>query len=175
MNMFCYQCEQTMKGTGCTVRGVCGKDAETATLQDLLVYATEGISMYAHRARQLGVKDRALDVFVVEALFSTVTNVNFDPERLRDLLNKAAELRGKAQNLYEEACRKTGGTLVTLTGPAAWTPASDLNGLIKQGEEVSIQKRKKKQGDDITGLQELIVYGLKGAAAYADHAQILGK
>ncbi len=175
MNMFCYQCEQTMKGTGCTVRGVCGKDAETATLQDLLVYATKGISMYAHRARQLGVKDREVDVFTVEALFSTVTNVNFDPERLRDLLNKAAELRGKAQNLYEEACRKTGGTLVTLTGPAAWMPASDLDGLIRQGEEVSIQKRKEKQGDDITGLQELIVYGLKGAASYADHAQILGK
>ncbi len=175
MNMFCYQCEQTMKGTGCTVRGVCGKDAETATLQDLLVYATEGISMYAHRARQLGVKDREVDVFIIEALFSTVTNVNFDPERLRDLLNKAAELRDKAKNLYEEACRKTGGTLVTLTGPAAWTPASDLDALIKQGEEVSIQKRKENQGDDVTGLQELIVYGLKGAAAYADHAQILGK
>ena len=175
MNMFCYQCEQTMKGTGCTVRGVCGKDAETATLQDLLVYATKGISMYAHRARQLGVKDREVDVFAIEVLFSTVTNVNFDPERLRDLLNKAAELRDKAKSLYEDACRKTGGTLVTLTGPAAWMPASDLNGLIKQGEEVSIQKRKQNQGDDITGLQELIVYGLKGAAAYADHAQILGK
>ncbi len=175
MNMFCYQCEQTMKGTGCTVRGVCGKDAETATLQDLLIYATEGISMYAHRARQLGVKDREVDVFAIEVLFSTVTNVNFDPERLRDLLNKAAALRDKAKSLYEEACRKTGGTLVTLTGPAAWTPASDLDALIRQGEEVSIQKRKENQGDDITGLQELIVYGLKGAAAYADHAQILGK
>ncbi len=175
MNMFCYQCEQTMKGTGCTVRGVCGKDAETATLQDLLVYATEGISMYAHRARQLGVKDREVDVFAIEALFSTVTNVNFDPERLRDLLNKAAELRDKAKSLYEDACRKTGGTLVTLTGPAAWMPASDLDALIRQGEEVSIQKRKENQGDDITGIQELIVYGLKGAAAYADHAQMLGK
>ncbi len=175
MNMFCYQCEQTMKGTGCTVRGVCGKDAETATLQDLLVYATEGISMYAHRARQLGVKDREVDVFAIEALFSTVTNVNFDPERLRDLLNKAAELRDKAKSLYEDACRKTGGTLVTLTGPAAWMPASDLDALIRQGEQVSIQKRKENQGDDITGIQELIVYGLKGAAAYADHAQMLGK
>jgi len=164
-----------MKGTGCTVRGVCGKDAETATLQDLLVYATEGISMYAHRARQLGVKDREVDVFAIEALFSTVTNVNFDPERLRDLLNKAAELRDKAKSLYEDACRKTGGTLVTLTGPAAWMPASDLDALIRQGEEVSIQKRKENQGDDITGIQELIVYGLKGAAAYADHAQMLGK
>ena len=126
MNMFCYQCEQTVKGTGCTVRGVCGKDAETATLQDLLVYATEGISMYAHRARQLGEKDREVDVFAIEALFSTVTNVNFDPERLRKLLYKAAELRDRAQSLYEEACRKTGGTPVSLTGPAAWTPASPM-------------------------------------------------
>ena len=63
--MFCYQCEQTAKGTGCTVRGVCGKDAETAVLQDLLVHATKGISMYAHRARELGVVDREIDIFTV--------------------------------------------------------------------------------------------------------------
>lgn len=69
MSMFCYQCEQTAKGTGCTILGVCGKDPVAATLMDLLVYATEGISMYAHRARQLGASDRAIDVFVIEALF----------------------------------------------------------------------------------------------------------
>jgi hydroxylamine reductase len=173
--MFCYQCEQTAKGTGCTVRGVCGKDAETAVLQDLLVHAAKGISMYAHRLRELDVADREIDVFTVEALFSTVTNVNFDPGRLQCWLLKAAELRDKAKRLYEEACEKAGRSPDTLAGPAAWTPAGDLEGLVKQGEEVSIAKRKEALGEDVTGLQELLTYGIKGTAAYADHAQILGK
>jgi len=173
--MFCYQCEQTAKGTGCTTSGVCGKDAQTAALQDLLVYATKGISMYAHRARELGIKDREIDVFTVEALFSTVTNVNFDLERLRELLLRAASFRDRARRLYEDACRKAGRQPETLGGPAAWTPASDLASLIKQGEDVTILKRRESLGDDVTGLQELLTYGLKGAAAYTDHAQILGK
>ena len=174
MSMFCYQCEQTARGTGCTVRGVCGKDADTAALQDLLVHAIKGLSMYAHRARELGAKDRAMGVFTAEALFSTVTNVNFDPERLRDLLVTAAEMRDRAKALYEEACRKAARAPEPLAGPAAWTPAADLAGLIQQGQEASIEKRREELGDDITGLQELLMYGLKGTAAYADHAQILG-
>jgi len=173
--MFCYQCEQTAKGTGCTVAGVCGKDAQTAALQDLLVYATKGIGMYAHRARQLGVRDREIDVFTVEALFSTVTNVNFDPACLRELLARAASLRDKAKQLYEDACKKAGRSPEILGRPAAWKPASDLAGLIKQGEDVTILKRKQSLGEDLAGLQELLTYGLKGAAAYTDHAQILGK
>ena len=173
--MFCYQCEQTAKGVGCTVKGVCGKDPETAALQDLLVHATKGISMYAHRARELNAKDREIDVFAVEALFSTVTNVNFDPERLRGLLVRAAELRDKAKQLYEDACKNAGCTPEALTGPASWIPADHLSGLIQQGEEVSITERKEVLGDDVAGLQELITYSLKGTAAYADHAQILGK
>ena len=80
--MFCYQCEQTAGGKACTKIGVCGKTAETSDLQDLLVYAAQGISMYAHRAGELGLTDRAVDQFVVEALFTTVPNVNFDPVRL---------------------------------------------------------------------------------------------
>ena len=173
--MFCYQCEQTVKGSGCTTGGVCGKDPRTAALQDLLVYATKGLSMYAHRARELDVSDHEIDIFAIKALFSTVTNVNFDQECLSDLLIKAAELRDRAKELYEEACKKAGRTPETLTGPAAWTPAADLDGLIKQGEEVSITSRRETLGDDVTGLQELITYGLKGTAAYLDHAQILGQ
>ncbi|HOY63819.1 MAG TPA: hydroxylamine reductase, partial [bacterium] len=73
--MFCYQCEQTAKGTGCTVKGVCGKTHEAATLQDLLIYATKGIGAYAHRARQLGAVDNEINLFTIEALFTTVTNV----------------------------------------------------------------------------------------------------
>jgi hydroxylamine reductase len=175
MNMFCYQCEQTGKGTGCTVRGVCGKTAETAALQDLLLYATKGLSMYAHRARELGVTDRDINVFTLEALFSTVTNVNFDPARLQGLLRRAAALRDRAKRLYDDASKKAGRAPETLAGPAAWAPASDLAGLLHQAEDVSITNRKEKLGEDVTGLQELLTYGLKGTAAYADHAQILGQ
>ena len=174
-NMFCYQCEQTAKGTGCTIQGVCGKDPQTSALQDLLLHAVKGISMYAYRARQLGAQDREVDVFTIEGLFTTVTNVNFDPERLQKILFKAAEIRDKAKKLYDDACAKAGKTPETLGGPAAWAPEKDLNGLVAQGKEVSILDRSRKLGETITGLQELLTYGMKGAAAYADHAQVLGR
>ena len=87
--MFCYQCVQTAKGSGCTVSGVCGKKPEVAALQDVLVHAAEGVSQYARRARDLGASDREVDVFVIEALFTTVTNVNFDPDRLVEMLRHA--------------------------------------------------------------------------------------
>ncbi len=174
MSMFCYQCEQTAKGTGCTAGGVCGKDPETATLQDLLIYAAKGVAAYAHRARQRGARDRAIDVFVVEALFTTVTNVNFDPARLRELLNRAADMRDKARALYEGACAGADREPEQLDGPAAWQPASDPAELIRQGQEIGVRTRSDALGADVTGLQELLTYGLKGTAAYADHAQILG-
>ncbi len=174
MSMFCYQCEQTTKGTGCTVKGVCGKEPDTAALQDLLVYAAKGISMYAHRARELGVKDREIDVFVIEALFTTVTNVNFDPQRVRELIAEASKMQEKARRLYGEACNKAGRTPETLAGPAAWTPAVDPSGLLEQAQVLNLEKRFAASGKDVSGLQELILYGLKGMAAYADHAQILG-
>jgi hydroxylamine reductase len=175
MNMFCYQCEQTAKGTGCTAHGVCGKDPETAALQDLLVYAVKGVSMYAHRARQLGLSDHAIDVFTIKALFTTLTNVNFDPNRLVEFLHQAARMQTKARELYENACRKANRKPEALDGPAVWAGANGLNGLIEQGEKISIQRRVETLGVDISGLQELLTYGLKGLAAYADHAQILGK
>jgi len=170
--MFCYQCEQTFEGKGCTKYGVCGKDPTTAALQDLLVYATKGIAAYAHRARLLGARDREIDVFVIEALFSAVTNVNFDPQRLKDLLMRAAEIRDKAKTLYEEAAQSGREPPERLA--ASWTPADSLDGLVEQGAFVSVAERRQRLGDDIAGLQELLTYGLKGAAAYADHAQILG-
>ncbi len=172
--MFCYQCEQTAKETGCSVHGVCGKGPETAALQDLLIHAVKGISMYAHRAAQLGERDPEADVFSVKALFTTLTNVDFDPERLQQFLLQAAEHRDNVRALYEQACEEQGITPEWLDGPAAWEPADDLNGLIAQGEDVTIENRRQALGETVTGLQELIVYGLKGAAAYADHAQILG-
>ncbi|MFC1607276.1 hydroxylamine reductase [Candidatus Latescibacterota bacterium] len=173
--MLCYQCEQTVNGTGCTKLGVCGKDSDVAALQDLLVYAAKGISMYSVRASKSGIKNHEADVFVIEALFTTVTNVNFDPERLRGLLLKAYDIRGKLSAAYEDACHKKGLTPDALDGPAAWIPADDLQGLVKQGEDISIQGRVDAFGDDIAGLQELLTYGLKGMAAYVDHAIILGQ
>ncbi|MCE5315051.1 MAG: hydroxylamine reductase [Armatimonadota bacterium] len=173
--MFCYQCEQTAMGAGCTVRGVCGKDATTSILQDLLAYAVKGISMYAHRAIELGSRDRDVNVFVIEALFATVTNVDFDPERLQNMLIQAGRIKNKAKTLYEDASAKAGKPVEQLNGPAGWVPANDIDGLVSQGTQIGIISRKTTLGDDITGLQELTMYGLKGAAAYADHAQILGK
>jgi hydroxylamine reductase len=173
--MFCYQCEQTNRGTGCTIQGVCGKDPKTAALQDLLVYATKGLSMYAHRARQLGVRDEEIDAFVPVALFSTITNVNFDPGRFPSLLAQAARFRDKAKRLYEDACRTAGKQPASLGGPAAWQPADTLDGLVKQGEEVTIRRRLEALGEDITGLQELLTYGLKGMGSYTHHAKILGQ
>ncbi len=174
MGMFCYQCEQTTKGTGCVTTGACGKDPITAALQDLLLYQAKGISMYAHRAAKLGARDRDVDVFAIEAVFTTVTNVNFNPENLQAIIRRAAATRDQARKLYEGACAKAGKTPETLGGPAALKPAGDVDGLVKQGLGISILERSAALGADVTGLQELVAYGLKGAAAYADHAQILG-
>jgi len=173
--MFCYQCEQTAQGTGCTAHGVCGKDPETAALQDVLVDAVKAISMYAHRARQLGATDREINVFTVEALFATLTNVNFDAEALARVIHRAAEVRERARRLYEEACATAGREPEPLPQADRWQPAADLDGLVRQGEEVTIRRRIEELGDTVTGLQELIVYGLKGVASYLDHAQILGQ
>lgn len=176
MSMMCYQCEQTAKGTGCTTTGACGKDAETAALQDLLVYATKDVARYAHRARALGARDREVDVFVIKALFATVTNVNFDPRWFGAFMAEAAAIKAKAQALYEKAAQGAGQTAEELACPEQWwSGTEDLAGLIAKGQEVGIRKWIDKVGDTTAGLQELVLYGLKGAAAYADHAQILGK
>ena len=175
MNMFCYQCEQTSNGRGCEKIGICGKDAPTSALQDLLLYAAKGISQYANRARQLGAKTSAADKFVVEALFTTVTNVNFDAARIESLIRKAADVKKATQSLYEDACRKAGKTPETLAGPAQWTPAATTDGLLDQAASIGIVASRTALGDDLAGLQELLTYGLKGTAAYIDHAYLLGK
>ncbi len=175
MSMFCYQCEQTSAGKGCEKMGVCGKDPKCAALQDLLVYATKGISQYANKARQLGAKNQDIDVFVVHALFTTVTNVNFDAARVEEMIREAAVLKKTAQSLYEDACRKAGKTPEALQGAVQWAPAATQEGLLEQADKVGIQAARASLGDDLAGLAELLVYGLKGTAAYMDHARILGK
>jgi hydroxylamine reductase len=159
MSMFCYQCEQNAGGKGCQKVGVCGKDETAANHQDELIQECLGISRYAHRARGLGAADRAIDRFVVEALFTTVTNVNFDSARLADWRKRAGEMKAQARKLYEEAAKKAGKTPEAVPVPAC---------------ETSIARKLEKRGSDAGGLQELIKYGLKGMAAYADHARVLG-
>jgi hydroxylamine reductase len=176
MGMFCYQCEQTAKGAGCTVLGVCGKEPITAALQDLLVYALKDISRYANRARQMGSVDKAVNVFTVKALFSTLTNVDFDPTRFQALLREAASIKERAKSLYEGACKRSGKKTEQLPCEIQWwANLDDLDALVETGALVGVQEKINKLGPDVAGLQELIVYGLKGLAAYADHAQILGK
>jgi len=175
MSMFCYQCEQTAKGTGCTQHGVCGKDPRVAALQDVLVHVVKGIAMYARRAGALGASDGEINSFAAEAMFATLTNVNFDAEAIHAFIEKAVALREKAKRLYEGACEKQGTTPEALAGPAAWTPPQDMDELVARAAEVGIAARRERLGADVTGLQELIVYSVKGAAAYIDHAEILGK
>lgn len=172
--MFCYQCEQTSKGEGCQTLGVCGKDETTATLQDLLIHAVKGISMYAHRARQQGASDPEIDAFTIRAIFATLTNVNFDPERLVELIHQAVATRDVARALYERSCVMAGIVPTELGGPAAWIPASTFDYLLAQGQEILLPVRFETTGKEVSNLQELVLYGIKGVAAYAAHALNLG-
>jgi hydroxylamine reductase len=173
--MFCYQCEQTSRGTGCTIRGVCGKDARTAALQDLLIHAVKGLGQVSHRATRLGWSDPEVERFVIEALFTTITNVDFDPERIAPMIREAATLRDRVSAAWREAAAKTGTPTEELLGPAHFVPAHDIDGLVLQAESLGVSSRMAVEGPDVTGLKELVTYGLKGMAAYADHALILGK
>jgi len=168
--MFCYQCEQTAKGEGCTKSGVCGKQPEVAALQDLLIYALKGLSLYATEGRKVGVNDREVNVFTCEGTFSTLTNVDFDPERFVSLINRCVELR---EGLKEKV-KSAGGKVGFPEGPATFTPEGTLQGLVKQGESVGV-KSDPAINPDILSLQQTLIYGIKGIASYADHAQILGQ
>lgn len=171
--MFCYQCEQTGHSTAClSHRGTCGKTPDVAALQDLLIHATQGIGRYVHRAAALGARDPEVDRFVLEALFLTVTNVNFDADDVERWILRAADMRDRARALYIAAAGRAGASPAELEGPATWQPADDL---LTQARTVGILGRFQQQGPDITGLQELLTYGLKGLAAYAHHAQVLGQ
>jgi hydroxylamine reductase len=172
--MFCYQCEQTSQGQGCQTIGVCGKDENTATLQDLLIHAVKGISQYAHRARQLDAADPQVDAFAIEAIFATLTNVNFDEDQVAALVYRAAKVRDLARSLYTDAATKAGVLAQPLGGPANWQPAAERAALLAQGREQLIPAAFLLEGKEVKNLEELVVYGLKGVAAYAYHAMALG-
>jgi hydroxylamine reductase len=166
--MFCFQCEQTAKG--CTKIGVCGKKPEVAALQDLLIYTVKGLSLYAVEGRKKGISDDKVNQFTCEAIFSTLTNVDFDPERFVQLIKECVSLRESLAKKVKAA----GGKTDFSQAAAVFSPASDTAGLVAQGEKVGIQSDPD-AGSDAHSLRWLLVFSLKGVAAYADHARILGQ
>ena len=168
--MFCYQCEQTAKGTGCTVQGVCGKLPEIAALQDLLLYSLMGLSQVAVEGRKVGVSDNDVNVFTVKAAFSTLTNVDFDPDRFVDLIQQSIRLREKLKTQVEAA----GGNSGWSNGPAVFQAKTGLEELVIQGGQVGI-KSYPGENPDILSLKHTVLYGIKGVSAYTDHALILGQ
>lgn len=174
--MYCVQCEQTMRtpvGNGCAYsQGMCGKTSETSDLQDLLVAVLESLSAWAVAARESGIIDHDTDSFVPRAFFSTLTNVNFDSERIIGYAQEAIYLRDRLMKL----CMEKNPAMV-LNHPLAnlQLKGTDIATLVKQSEEFALNKDKLAVGDDIHGLRMLCLYGLKGAAAYMEHAHVLGK
>jgi hydroxylamine reductase len=168
--MFCYQCEQTAKGEGCTKIGVCGKQPEVAALQDLLIYTLKGLSLCAVEGRKVGVTDSEVNVFTCEGMFSTITNVDFDPDRLVPLINRAVELRDALKDKVQAA----GGKVDLSNDAANFKPDASLEGLVKQAASVGL-KSDPTVDPDILSLQHTLIFGIKGVCAYADHAQILGQ
>jgi hydroxylamine reductase len=168
--MFCYQCEQTAKGEGCNKMGVCGKDPEVAAIQDVLVYALKGLSVAAIEGRKTGIVDQDVNIFTVKALFSTLTNVNFDSQRIIELIKKCVNLRES----LKDKIKKAAGGLDEKERAITFQPESSIEGLLKQGKDVGL-KADKSENPDILSLKHITLFGVKGIAAYADHAQILGQ
>ncbi len=168
--MFCYQCEQTAKGEGCTKAGVCGKDANVSALQDILVYALQGLSIVAVDARKARINDPAINVFTARALFSTLTNVDFDPARFVELIGQCAGLR----DTLREKAKKAGAVMDEKNAAVNFKPQSTVDALVGQAPVASL-KTNTTANADIESLKHILLFGIKGVAAYADHAQILGQ
>jgi len=167
--MFCNQCEQTAKGIGCNIVGVCGKNEEVADLQDLLIHALQGLALYAKEGRKHGIIDDATDLFSLEAIFSTLTNVDFDLERFVVLINRTVELREAMKARVAAA----GGATDFDEAPASFVPAGSTADLVAQGKALNLIENLDSDVN-IRSLKQTLLYGLKGIAAYADHAAILG-
>lgn len=162
--MFCYQCQETTKNVGCSVKGVCGKTEETANLQDLLVYVLKGISIYGTIAKEKGDTDKTPGRFIARALFATITNVNFDNDRLIELIREGITLRDTLKARFAASATED------LHDSALWY-SDDAVEFGTKAAQVGILTT---DNEDIRSLRELLIYGLKGIAAYADHAAILG-
>ena len=165
--MFCYQCQETAKGTGCTISGVCGKTEKVANMQDLLMFVLKGISIYSTKARALGIENDIVNKFIFDGLFMTITNANFDQERFVVMIRKGLELRDK----MKEAVIKAGGKLpVEPDESATWTGKSIED---FEAKNISIGVLST-ENEDIRSLRQLVIYGVKGIAAYTEHAYNLG-
>jgi hydroxylamine reductase len=169
--MFCYQCEQAAQGTGCTKMGVCGKTPELSALQDLLVYTLKGLSLQAVEGRHVGVVEHDVNIFLSKGLFSTLTNVDFDSQRFEQLIHTCVNLRESLKKKVKAA----GGRTDFTHGSASFVPADSEEELVKQGRKVVEKVPDIIINPDIQSLQDILLFGLKGVAAYADHAQILGR
>ncbi|ATM01041.1 hydroxylamine reductase [Aeromonas bestiarum] len=173
--MFCVQCEQTIRtpaGNGCAyAQGMCGKTAETSDLQDVLIYALQGLSAWALAAREHGVIDNEIDAFVPKAFFATLTNVNFDSARIVGYVNQALAHRQQlADRLAALAVQVTG-----LPEAAGFEPGDELLAQLAHAPQTAVNRGKSEVHEDIMGLRLLCLYGLKGAAAYMEHARVLGQ
>ena len=168
--MFCFQCEQTAKSTACVKQGVCGKSPDVAALQDLLIYAVKGLSLVALQAWDKGLVSEADNRFTCEAIFATVTNVDFDAQRFESLIKQCINVR---EGLKEKLVN-SGNTVEIAHDAAAFAPEVSLEGLISQGQIHGIQAAPD-DDIDIHSLRQLLIYGVKGLAAYTDHAAILGQ
>ena len=174
--MFCYQCQETAKGTGCTSIGVCGKDAETSGLQDLLLHTEKGVAAYSAVFRKNGKAKELLEGkvnrYLINSLFITITNANFDDAAILDEIKAGLKLREELKALAtdeeKKEAEKYGADLVN------WYYESDED-LIKFSENQSVVGVLRTENEDVRSLRELIIYGLKGLAAYAEHAFNLGK
>ncbi|WP_167610730.1 hydroxylamine reductase [Maribellus sediminis] len=167
MSMFCFQCQEAAKGTGCTIAGVCGKTSDVANLQDTLLYVLKGISWYNEKLRAIGANPSKVDKFVFDGLFSTITNANFDKKAFERRIIKALQIKNELLVL----CKSTGVVLPNELPECATWSGSSLEEFETKAEEVGILST---ENEDIRSLRELIIYGVKGLAAYAEHAWNLG-
>jgi len=167
MSMFCYQCQEAAKGIGCTIGGVCGKKEDVANLQDMLIHILKGISLYSTAARKSGVNDPALNRFVIESLFTTITNANFDKSIFYERIRKALEWREKIKN----ECISRGLDVSIIKHDAAiWTGSTNAE-IDEKSTSVGILSY---ENEDIRSLVHMVLFGVKGMSAYAEHASNLG-
>jgi hydroxylamine reductase len=170
--MFCFQCQETAKNTGCTVKGVCGKPEETANLQDLLIFVLRGISIYGEKLKELGAADRTNDDFIAQGLFATITNANWDDARFTAMITEGLQRRDQFRSRFLAVYKEKNGNDFdeALPEAATWT-ANDPAVFAEKAKSVGVLAT---ENEDVRSLRELLVIGLKGVAAYADHAAILG-
>jgi len=170
--MYCFQCQETAKNTGCTVKGVCGKPEKTANLQDLLIYALRGIAVWAKKAEEFGINDKKTGLFVARGLFTTITNANWDDDCFVDLIKDALKRRDALKDKFIAAYKERNGKdfLETLHPSATWLPVGP-DEFPEKAKSVGILAT---ENEDVRSLRELLIIGLKGVAAYADHAAVLG-